>query len=336
MADAILDLSALSTPSTGGLSAPTASGASCPILYPTDSLAINTLQYIPPGASSLPGSASAGTTCPPGALSGYLTDLNDTLRFSTLVTSGPKTVTFYGTTISPTGQLIPFSQDVTGNSSSTASIKYLRPGPGIVQGVGVTAVGGIGAATIYVLVEIGNLTNSVFTPRVQLLSGLLTGFGVANNVVDTTQSGGGGGGGGTNCCGTMELFFWDFTLSDDLQISPGTNRHRIHSLAFTFFSGAAAVNHKLNISIYDLSTGGDLLAQIIDNTTFAANATIGWTVAVGAATIVDVQGSGVEARTLPLPDLGPIGDNYQISLAVSNPQADDAFDAGHAAVEVIT
>lgn len=299
MADAILNLVSTSPTGGGGSTTSTAPATSCPIFYPTDLAALQGLPSASTGLCPIPGGSTsgAGSSTPYPTLQGYVAEIDDTLRFSILVTGGPKTVTFYGTRIASDGSVYRFSQNVIGNSSTVPATAFIPTGPGIIQGVGATAVGGIGAATIYVLAELGNIEGQTFFPHAQLLSGLLTGFGVAAGT--TTVGGGGGGGVNTNCWATQTVI--DVTSDPhwiyDVTVAAGTV-DRLLNVTFTAVTSATVKNRTVSVGV---AMGGVDIFRWWDPTAMTAGQTKNYIMIPGATYSTQTDALSNINITIPFP-----------------------------------
>lgn len=322
MADAtsILNLSTAPTSSTTGSSSSTSSGASCPIFYPSDLAALQGLPTTTSGFCPVPlGTTGTGSTTGQfPALQGYLAGIDDTLRFSILVTGGPKTVTFYGTRIDAAGNVTRFSQNVTGNSASTPATATIQTGPGLIQGVGATAVGGIGSATIYVLAELGDIEGGSFFPRAQLLSGLMTGFGVASG---TAVAGGSGAAVNPNCWTNNCTFAFPSTLHWIQDTTPAAGTvHRCLHVDFQATMSAVAKNRTLK---FILATEGGGVWEWDDPVFLTAGLTRSYNFNFGTPyqQITDALGNVIV--TVPLPTELIFNSLWEIDVGFANPDAGD-------------
>ena len=235
-------------------------GASCPLFYPIDSRALEGLEYLPPFPlpPGVPGLRPPSGTSPPCPLGAWPTSQGDTLRLSILVTGGPKTVNFYGRTQSVTGDYVPFSRTVTGNSPTTPATATLPMPSGCLMNADAIAVGGIGAATIYVLAELGHVEGGTFVPYAQVLSGLLTGYGVASSVA---TAGSGGGSGGACCIGDAILDFpdpltGDYAYQGTYTVAAGTAT-RVRTIRYSAYPGSGGAAQRIFIRIYTVADGWD-------------------------------------------------------------------------------
>lgn len=308
---------------------PVTVGDGCSVLYPRESRDLGDLPgYVPP--QTFPPGVPPSTVNPwgtSGVPSGYLTDQDDFLRFSILVTGGPKTVTFYGTVIRPNGEMHPFQQDVTGNSASVASTKIIQPGPGYVQGVGVTAVGGVGAATIYVLGEIGQMTSATtFTPRAQILSGQLTGIGVAASTSTGASGGGGGGGGGGGCCiSTLTLENPDNGHQIDLFVPVAANTNvRLYSITCGGFTSATVADRHASLIFQDWASSLNPYA-VTDPNGQAANNNPFYVFQPGVTTGTVVSGGAVLEHYINLGTTPWFSADWFMTLQWINGQSGDLF-----------
>ena len=306
-------------------------GASCPLFYPIDSRALEGLEYLPPFPlpSGVPGLRPPSGTSPPCPLGAWPTSQGDTLRLSILVTGGPKTVNFYGRTQGVTGDYVPFSRTVTGNSPTTPATATLPMPAGCLMNVDAIAVGGIGAATIYVLGELGHVEGGTFVPYAQVLSGLLTGYGVASSVA-TAGSGGGGG-----CCHSglyeQRLFDEPYGVATQANITPAAGTlERVVSITFDGQMDATVISRALeyhvtlpgNRTVYDDQTPIEIVANAYRRLRAEAGRS------VNVAVFEDYY------RSMPADMF--FGEEYAIQIAITNGQVGDEILQAVAVVEVIT
>lgn len=321
MADAILNLVSTSPTAGSGSGTSTTPGTSCPIFYPADLAALQGLPSGIPANCPIPGGTTtplSGSTLYP-TVQGYVAEIDDTVRFSILVTGGPKTVTFYGTRIASDGSISRFSQNVTGNSATVPATASLPTGPGIIQGVGATAAGGIGTATIYVLAELGNVEGGTFFPHAQLLSGLLTGFGVA---AGTTSVGGSSGTAiNPNCWTNNCLFSFPSTLHwvQDTAVTAGTI-HRCLHVDFQATMSSAVKNRTLK---FILATEGGGVWEWDDPVFLTAGLTRSYNFNFGTPYQQITDGLGNVVVSAPLPTELIFNTDWEIDVGFANPDSGD-------------
>lgn len=320
MADSIFNLVAIPANPVGGSSPTSPTGPSCPIFYPADLAALAGLSTKPPVIIPGGGPSAAGIGNKFPGLNGIVAELDETIRYSILVTGGPKTVLFYGTRIDANGEPWHFSQEVTGNSATVAATALAPSGAGLIQAMGASAVGGIGAATIYVLAELGDIQNGAFVPRAQLLSGLLTGFGVVSG---TTTVGGGGGGGGvnTNCWVNNCLFAFPSTLHwiQDTTVTAGTV-HRCMHVDFQASMSSAVKNRTLK---FILATEGGAVWEWDDPVFLTAGQNRNYTFNFGTPYQSSTDALGNVNVQAPLPTELIFNTDWEIDVGFANPDAGD-------------
>ena len=299
-------------------------GASCPLFYPIDMRALEGLEYVPPLPlpSGVPGLRPPSVTSPPCPLGAWPTSQGDTLRFSILVTGGPKTVRFYGRTLTQGDDYVPFSQLVTGNSATTPATASITMPAGCLLNVDAAAVGGIGAATIYVLAELGHVEGGVFIPYAQALSGLLTGYGVASSVASAAGSGGGGNG-VCACIGTyvVEEPANDAQIYIERTPAAGT-AESLASAVFTVTTVAAVANRFVSVFITDQISGNNR-GLYTDPNVQLASTSFPYSFSILGPTAVIEAGGTVYEHNVSLGAPQWFTDTWSVDIQLTNVQTGD-------------
>ena len=299
-------------------------GASCPLFYPIDSRALEGLEYIPPFPlpSGVPGLRPPSGASPPCPLGAWPTSQGDTLRLSILVTGGPKTVNFYGRTQGVTGDYVPFSRTVTGNSPTTPATATLPMPSGCLMNADAIAVGGIGAATIYVLAELGHVEGGTFVPYAQVLSGLLTGYGVASSVA-TAGSGGSGGDGVCACIGTYEVEEPANDAEIYIERTPAAGTaESLASAVFTVTTVATVANRFCGVFLTD-QVSGQNRALYSDPTAQVASTSFPYSFSILGPTAVIEAGGTVYEHNVSLGAPQWFTDTWSVDIQLTNVQTGD-------------
>jgi len=243
-------------------------GESASILYPGDYAALLLLsadpaRVVPPPPGTLPSPGGGGNAC--GCCpTGWFTDADDSIRFSVEVKGGPKTVVFGGRSRLKDGTIVRFGETITNDSATVPTEKFLPAGEGCVLGVGASVVGGIGAAIVCVVVELGVQDAGVFTPYATIYQGIITGCGTTGPSYVI--------GGGGNTVGFKEIIHYSAAgpaepLTITVPVVAGSNV-RIVSVSF-ITETSALVAFRANLLLVSVAGVTSWLSQ--DPTNLAAN-----------------------------------------------------------------